>query len=221
MTKTCRLRGTRNIACGLLWQTESWSSTVIVFVEGLSELVLSGESKSHVSIVTCWLSRPKVALPVTLWSRLLQSCVEGTRATLSRFRSASSLLALALQEPTRVELPPTHVPTPAGTESITWDGLVLLLEQGTMASMVMVVRPPPRWWSNRRTWSSFTCSGGGFWWGKRVAWFTIDSNVPPPRGFSHWYLFTAAEPTGFAGTRGGPRPCMASWPFSHVSSATS
>ncbi|PON61169.1 hypothetical protein PanWU01x14_147590, partial [Parasponia andersonii] len=50
----------------------------------------------------------------------------------------------------------------------------------------------------------------------RVAWLTMDSRVPPARGFSGAQLVNA-----LFGTRGGPKPCMAIWPFSHVSSATS
>ncbi|PON57734.1 hypothetical protein TorRG33x02_293220 [Trema orientale] len=50
----------------------------------------------------------------------------------------------------------------------------------------------------------------------RVAWLTMDSRVPPARGFSGAQLVKA-----LFGTRGGPKPCMAIWPFSHVSSATS
>ena len=57
-----------------------------------------------------------------------------------------------------------------------------------------------------------------WWWLKlefwlwHVAWCTIDSSVSP-----------ALPHVGFVGGvgRSPPSPCMASWPFSHVSSATS
>lgn len=54
-----------------------------------------------------------------------------------------------------------------------------------------------------------------------MARLTMDSRVPLARGLSHVYLEGEVEAIGLAGTRGGPRPCMAIWPFSHVSSATS
>lgn len=63
------------------------------------------------------------------------------------------------------------------------------------------------------------------WCGKRVAWLTIDSKVPFPRGFSHAYLVghedvvpvmvvsvavvvvvVAAVVIGLQGTRGRPKP---------------
>lgn len=59
-----------------------------------------------------------------------------------------------------------------------------------------------------------------------AAWFTIDSKVPPACCFSHvpylLELFPAAASTAAAVPGlGKPRLCMARWPFSHVSSATS
>lgn len=64
-----------------------------------------------------------------------------------------------------------------------------------------------------------------------MAWLTIDSSVPPARGFSQYLqgwefvVVVVVEVVvlvkGLFGTRGGPKPCMAICPFSHVSSATS
>jgi hypothetical protein len=227
------------LAWGELWQTESWSSAVVAFVQGSpGELVCSGEpgdveviptprSISHESRVTRWLSIPHVALPVTLWSLLLHSA--RTRASVARLpaktTSASPSFA-PLQDPTCVEHPTTHVPSPSTT--CPWSTSEVLLEHGTRASIVKVVEATADtaarcWWSNHGTRSA--APSNGFRWGgdKRVAWFTMDSKVPPARGFSQVVYLEAevVQVADFTGTRGGPKPCIVTWPFSHVSSATS
>ena len=62
-----------------------------------------------------------------------------------------------------------------------------------------------------------------WWWGIRVAWFTIDSKVPLARGLSQvlYLVREVVEGMGLTGPRGGSKQCMASWPFSHVSSTSS
>ena len=56
-----------------------------------------------------------------------------------------------------------------------------------------------------------------------MAWFTIDSKVPLARGSSQvlYLIREVVEGMGLTGPRGGSKRCMASWPFSHVSSTTS
>lgn len=213
------------LACSLLWQAESRSLPLV-------------------SSVTCWLSRPNVALPLTLGDRLFHSGVEGTRATLaacfSMRRVFSPWAAATLHDPTRVEhpliKPVPQLPSTPGTEtkeSIKWllfgsSGWLFL--QGTNASMVTVLEGAPevatlRWWSNQVTNSLLVpppvaevrvlSKGSLENRGKLVpvAWLTMDSRVPVARGLS--------QDGGLEAKRGRPKPCMATWPFSHVSSATS
>lgn len=62
-------------------------------------------------------------------------------------------------------------------------------------------------------WSCVGRGGYRFWLG-HVAWWTMDSSVSPAR-FDVGFI----EPVGRSPL--GLSPCIASWPFSHVSSATS